>query len=59
MRNLLMLLILSFLVGSCSSQNKEIVNSKWVYDYGHCKDYFQFKKDSSYISFSCETEDTT
>jgi hypothetical protein len=55
MRNLL---ILAFLVVSCSSQNKEIVNSKWIYNYGHCQDYFAFKEGNRYVSFSCETGDT-
>jgi hypothetical protein len=44
---------------SCSSQNEEIKNSKWIYDYGHCQDYFEFKERGNYISFSCETGDTT
>jgi len=35
------------------------VNTKWIYDYGDCQDYFEFKEGGNYISYSCEIGETT
>lgn len=58
MKNISILILLIFLIISCFSQGKQFANTKWIYDYGHCQDYFEFKIDSGYVFYSCETGDT-
>lgn len=53
------LFFLCLLTSSCSSQNDKLNNTKWVYTYGDCQDYFIFKVRGQYEFYSCETGDTT
>ncbi len=43
---------------SSLAQNKDLTNSKWVFNFGKCQDYIKFKKQNQYEFFSCETGDT-
>lgn len=57
MRNLILFIILSNLVVSCSSQSKDFINTKWIYNFEDCQDYFEFKEDGQYVFFSCEADE--
>ena len=51
--------ILILTMASCVSQNNELINTMWVYDYGDgCQDYIEFKNKNKYEFNSCETGET-
>ena len=43
---------------SCSSQSEIFVNTKWIYDFGDCQDFLEFKENGQYSFFSCEADET-
>jgi hypothetical protein len=43
---------------SCMSQEKEMTNTKWVFDFEGCQDYIKTKENSQYEFYSCESGDT-
>lgn len=45
-------------ITACQNQYAEFALSKWVYSYGSCSDFIEFYKDSTFVSYSCETGDT-
>lgn len=48
-----------FLNTSCMVQKDELIDTKWVYDFDDCQDYWKFKEQNKYEFYSCETGDTT
>lgn len=54
------LLLLSFVGIACSSyqESQRLSNTKWVYYFGDCSDYYEFIDDAKYNFYSCESGDT-
>lgn len=62
MRMLLLVLCtgMSFVGIACTTYQKsqKLINTKWVYDFGGCSDYYKFIDDIKYSFYSCESGDT-
>lgn len=43
---------------SCMYQEKEMTNTKWVFDFEGCQDYIKTKENRQYEFYSCESGDT-